>query len=301
MQTHRGTRRPNSLANTHPLGLAPRMGTLVLFVVLGFACASHAPKSNARPKSILVVAHRGAHTEAPENSLAAISRAIDLGCDYVEVDVRQTRDGALVLMHDSSVDRTTDGTGKVADLTLSKVSTLHLKPRGLDSPAARRVPTFDEALRLCRGRIRVLVDNKAGPPSKVIAALEAHGMLEDVVVYDSVERLRELKRLSPTLSIQPPHPGSIEEITRLVENLAPQTLDGNAVEWNREQVDAAHQAGARVWVDNLGERDNEAGVYTAVGLNVDAIQTDLPEMTLRLLEKLGYQSAEKNPAPWHGG
>jgi glycerophosphoryl diester phosphodiesterase len=71
-------------------------------------------------KRVVVIAHRAAHEEAPENSLAAIRAAITAGCDYVEMDVRGTKDGALVLMHDGAVNRTTDGSGEVAAMTLEE-------------------------------------------------------------------------------------------------------------------------------------------------------------------------------------
>src|SRR5437762_13585732 len=70
------------------------------------------------------IAHRGANRVAPENTLPAFEAAIALGCDYVEIDVRATRDGQLVLLHDSTVDRTTDGSGRVAEMNFAAVRAL---------------------------------------------------------------------------------------------------------------------------------------------------------------------------------
>ena len=273
--------------------MKPRYVPLLVLMFFGGSCAPYpqdAGHSQRHARHVIVIAHRGAHASAPENTLPAIARAIELGCDFVEVDVRQTKDGALVLMHDRDVDRTTNGSGELADLTLSEVRGLQVTAPGGGLP--ENVPTFDEALDLCRGRIGVLVDNKSGVPGDVIEALRSHRMLADIVVYDSVADLREFRRLSATISVQPPHPGSLLEITRLVADLQPETLDGNAVQWNREQVDATHRSGAQVWVDNLGERDHEAGVRMAVDMNVDAIQTDFPEMTLRVLGELRCRNTQ---------
>src|SRR5262245_29921296 len=129
---------------------------------------------------ITVVAHRGAHASAPENSLAAIRKATEIGCDYVELDVRETKDGALVLMHDRTVDRTTDGSGDVAGMTLAEVEELHFKG---SEGIGERVPTFEEALLECRGKMKVYVDNKSGPPEKVMSLIEKHGMVANVVIY----------------------------------------------------------------------------------------------------------------------
>lgn len=227
-------------------------------------------------RRIVVVAHRAAHEEAPENSLIAIREAIRLGVDYVELDVRLTKDGALVLMHDSTVDGTTNGKGKVADLTLDEVKALSLRRRGGASMSEERVPKFEDALALCQRRMRIYVDNKSGPPEQVIAAIERHRMSKRVVIYDSVDRLRQFKRLRPGVWIMPDHPDSIDRIRELASTLKPETLDGNLRQWTAEQVEAAHHAGVQVWVDNLGENDDEAGFERAVEMGVDAIQTDHP-------------------------
>jgi glycerophosphoryl diester phosphodiesterase len=242
---------------------------------------------SAKPGRVVVIAHRGDHTKAPENTLAAIRRAIEVGCDYVEVDVRRTSDGALVVMHDSTVDRTTNGKGKVAELTLEEIRKLDAGSKKGKEWSAEKVPTFDEALTLCKGKIKIYVDHKSAPPAEVLAAIEKQGMLDQVVVYGSVDVLREYKKLKPSVWIMPPHPGTPERIRRLVADLKPETLDGNIREWNGAQVEAAHAAGAQVWVDNPENRDNEDGIRQALKMGVDAIQTDAPEKVIAILKKHG--------------
>lgn len=115
---------------------------------------------------VLVVAHRACHapapsrgltTSVPENSIQALERCIALGVDIVEIDVRRTQDGALVLMHDAKVDRTTTGKGKVADLTLGEVQALRLRD---GQEASEAPPTLADFLRAARGRILVNLDLK---------------------------------------------------------------------------------------------------------------------------------------------
>jgi glycerophosphoryl diester phosphodiesterase len=98
----------------------------------------------------LVVAHRGYHRDAPENSLAAIRATAEVGADLVELDVRHTADGALVLMHDSSVATTTGGVGEVSALTLAEIQALLLDGGDPGDPESCRVPTFEAALDLAR-------------------------------------------------------------------------------------------------------------------------------------------------------
>ncbi len=110
---------------------------------------------------LLVIAHRGQWREAPENSLASIEAAIEDGAEIIEIDVQLTRDGVPVLMHDGSVNRTTNGSGSISSLTLAQVRGLHLK-EGLGGAAAevtdQRVPTLAEAMDLVRGRAMVNLD-----------------------------------------------------------------------------------------------------------------------------------------------
>jgi glycerophosphoryl diester phosphodiesterase len=151
------------------------------------ASAAHAGDLRERlydPTSgVLVVAHRACHapapsrgvlTSVPENSLAALERCIALGVDMVEIDVRRTQDGALVLMHDDRVDRTTTGKGRVSDLTLGEVQALRLKLG--DEETQVSPPTLAAFLRVARGCILVNLDLKedlAGQVAQVVHDLGA--------------------------------------------------------------------------------------------------------------------------------
>lgn len=111
---------------------------------------------------IQVWSHRGDWRYAPENSLMAIQRCIDLGVDVVELDFRLTKDGYLVAMHDETVDRTTNGTGKVADLTLQEVKELRLKNGCGVRHSRQQVPTLAEVMNLVKGKIMVNLDKTEG-------------------------------------------------------------------------------------------------------------------------------------------
>ena len=225
----------------------------------------------------------------PENTLSAFRNAIELGCDYVEMDVRQSKDGVLVIMHDATVDRTTNGAGAVASMTLARLRDLDAGFKWGKTWAGEKVPTFGDALDVCRGKIKVYVDHKAGSPADVIAEIEKHRMLKNVVIYGSVDRLREFKRLRPAIWVMCGHPATPEQLTELMKDLKPETLDGHLIKWTREDVRAAHQAGAQVWVDALGLFDFDVGFRRAVDLGVDAIQTNHPDLLLKLLKDLGKQ------------
>ena len=130
----------------------------ILCVFFSFAVCS-CVRHYSQVSSPAVIAHRGAASSGPENSLLGIERAIRCGVDAVEVDVRSTCCGNIVLMHDATVDRTTDGSGRVADLSLCEIKQLRLLDEG-GAVTGERVPTLDETLAVIDGRCRVLIEVK---------------------------------------------------------------------------------------------------------------------------------------------
>ncbi len=121
----------------------------------------------ARPLEI--TAHRGMKKFAPENTIPAIRKAIDMGLDYVEFDIRETSDGVMVLMHDSTVDATTDGTGPVAGFTLDEMKKLDAGVKFSEEFKGTRVPTLEEALLIMKGHIKGYLDFKVGSLEKLVA------------------------------------------------------------------------------------------------------------------------------------
>src|SRR6185369_871214 len=111
----------------------------------------------------LVSGHRGAGGQlgviAPEDTVAAVRAAVVLGIDFVETDPRPTKDGFLVNLHDSTVDRTTDGKGSADQLTLAEIQALHLKTDAFPGDfSCERVPTLEDILTAAKGKVHVLVD-----------------------------------------------------------------------------------------------------------------------------------------------
>lgn len=141
-------------------------------------------------KTVLIASHRACRKQTSENSIAGIKQCIADGIDIVEIDVRATRDGKLVLMHDETVDRTTDRRGAVASLTANEIARLRLRERGGGATAAltqRRVPTFDQALRAVRGRVLMNIDVKAAALDRIIDAVTTAGATADVILNVPVD------------------------------------------------------------------------------------------------------------------
>ncbi len=179
----------------------------VVALILGVCLTVAAPATDSRATrasairakivdpngGLIVVAHRGCHNpaplhglqSAPENSLLSLDQCITLGVDVMETDVRRTLDGYLVMMHDETVDRTTNGKGMVERMTLAQIKALRLLSNqggAQANPTEHVVPTLEEMLAHARGRIVLNLDIKAAIHGEVIAAIEQMGMVDQVIV-----------------------------------------------------------------------------------------------------------------------
>lgn len=294
-------------------------------VLLVSTTASASPTASVRdsfgPRGapVLVVAHRACHAPAPhhgdyrsspENSLEGIARCIAIGVDVAEVDVRRTHDGYLVLMHDETVDRTTDGHGAVGDLSLSQIRALRLREDEGGISAAvtgASIPTLDEALAAAKGRIVLNLDVQAGLYAETGAAVRRSGQQDGVILKQPAGVG------SPALADVPPF-NDIAFMPVLVGTGDLPAIAGHqmtarnrpvAVELPRMTAASlpslavfARKAGVRLWINSLWE-----GFVAGMGGDVDAlrfpdavwgrmrsagvsvIQTDEPEALLRYLKR----------------
>ncbi|HVY55995.1 MAG TPA: glycerophosphodiester phosphodiesterase family protein [Thermodesulfobacteriota bacterium] len=145
-------------------------------------------------RKFLRIAHRGASAYEPENTLRSFRRAIELGADMVELDVRKSLDGRLVIIHDSSVDRTTNGKGPVRMKSLDELKTL-------DAGMGERVPTLEEVVECGAGRTRFVIELKEDRlEERVVGIIKEFGVTDDVfVVSFKPVRLRAIKDIEPRL------------------------------------------------------------------------------------------------------
>jgi glycerophosphoryl diester phosphodiesterase len=147
-----------------------------------------------------LVNHRGLSPDFPENTVAAFRNSVALGADVIEIDLRPTQDGHIVIMHDATVDRTTDGAGAVRDLTLEQVRTLDAGSYVSAGFAGEQVPTFEEALEAVKGTgVRLLLDIKdSSQVAEIVRITEVHDMAGQVIVGPrTVQALQEFKALNP--------------------------------------------------------------------------------------------------------
>ena len=191
------------------------------------------PVAQAQPRQIVAISHRGEHLHHPENTLPAFQAAIDAGADYFELDVRTTADGKLVLSHDGSVSRRTNGKGDIAKMTFDEVRALDAGIKSGPQFAGTKVPTFDEALDLARGKIGVYVDVKSASAQDLVTHIEEHGMSDHVVIYIGLSEGKEIQRLNPKLKVMP-EAGTVDNAKHLIERLHRRVMAFDAADFKPE-------------------------------------------------------------------
>lgn len=236
-----------------------------------------------RHGGVYVVAHRGAHGGIPENSLPACQKAIELGVDFIEVDARQTRDGQFVNVHNSAVDAYAEGAaGAVRDLTLAELKALDIGTRVGPEWAGTRIPTVDEVLALCKGKVGIYMDFKEGSWEALLALVKRHGMEQQVLWYAPPWKLKKIREACPECIIMP-DPGLEANLKPLLEEFRPKVVAAVWKHYSETFVKACHEAGAIVLVD---ERDPSCWEQ-ALAWRSDGIQTDHPAELVALLKKRG--------------
>jgi glycerophosphoryl diester phosphodiesterase len=218
---------------------------------------------------MLKIGHRGARAYEPENTIRSFKKALELGVDAIEFDIRKTRDSHLVVIHDADVKRTTNGKGLVADLTLNEIK--HLSTEGNE-----KIPTFEEALDFIDGKARILVELKEHDlEEQTVKVVHEKKLAERAVIISFLEgvlqRVRELDKDIQTGLIYAKHPHP--EITAL--DLKVNYLISLYRFTHTANVEKAHKSGLKIIVWTINTRE-EAEEYKKEG--VDGIASDKPDV-----------------------
>ena len=243
----------------------------------------------AQDRTVVAISHRGEHLHHPENTIPAFEEAIRLGADFIEVDVRTTADGKLVLSHDNTVNRCTDGTGDVSNMTFDQIERLDAGIKTAPEFAGTRIPTFEEVLKLAHGRIGVYVDLKNATAQAIVDAIQHADMVQQIVIYRSaIPLLKEIQTIDPRLKVMP-ESRSVENVKTAIESLHPKVIAFGASDFFEEIITLTRASGAAVYVDRMGKTDAPEGWQSAIDAGADGIQTDLPGPLAEYLRKRGYK------------
>jgi glycerophosphoryl diester phosphodiesterase len=243
----------------------------------------------AQDRSIVAISHRGEHLHHPENTIPAFEEAIRVGADFIEVDVRTTADGKLVLNHDSTVNRMTNGTGEVSSLMFDQIEHLDAGIKTAPEFAGTRIPAFDEVLKLAHGRIGVYVDLKNATAQSIVEAIRKNDMVDRVVIYRvGIPLLKEIQQIDPRLKVMP-ESASVDKVKAAIEALHPKVIAFGASDFFDEIIKLTKASGAAIYVDRMGKTDSPEGWQSAIDAGADGIQTDLPGPLVEYLHKHGFK------------
>lgn len=257
-------------------------------------------------ENVMVVSHRGDWRNAPENSLQAFKNCIDMGVDMIELDLKKTKDGELVLMHDKKIDRTMNGKGFPEDFTLDSLKTLRLK-NGVGCKTRHQIPTFREVMQLCKGKIMVNVDKGYDYFDDAMKVLRETGTVDQCIIkaelpYEVVkaEHGAELKSMIFMPVVNLCKSGAEDIIDSYIKNMKPKafelvfkTDDANTL----RLIKKVHDSGARVFINTLwpelcGGHDDDRAVELKqpekswgwiIDQGTKLIQTDRPVLLLDYL------------------
>jgi glycerophosphoryl diester phosphodiesterase len=276
---------PRNWAPSH----TPRVKTPLLFLITSVLLVAPARGADLPQTThpFVVIAHRGDRLAAHENTLTAFRKAAEAGIDFVEIDVRRTADDHYVLMHDSTVDRMTDGRGKVSELTLEIIRGLKVRDTRRPQIPPDRVPTFEEVLATIKGKVNVYLDFKAGDRATVTKMIRDAGVTRQILIYDEVESIPEWHQVAPELPLIVSPPESIKTPAGLVEFVKQsrvEVLDGSWDFYTKEMVEAAQAGGARVWPDIQDGRENAEYFAKVMARGFSGAQSDHPHDLIEWLK-----------------
>ena len=218
---------------------------------------------------MLRIGHRGARAYEPENTLRSFKKALEIGVNAVELDVRKTRDNQLVVIHDADVKRTTDGKGLVSDLTVKEI-------KEFTAEKGEKIPTLKEALDFLDKKVKILIELKEeGVDEKVLSLVREGGLQKNVVIVSfSEEALRKVRKLDKEVEtglIYVKHKNPVKAALDIEASyLLPLYRFTHSA-----NVQKAHENGLKVivWTVNKPE---EVAEYTKKG--VDGIASDRPDI-----------------------
>lgn len=303
-----------------------RIIAVLAFATLACACVPGNKHYSTRAEKILaqindpqsdyvvVISHRGDWRNYPENSIPAIESAIRMGVDIMELDVKMTKDSVLVVCHYKTINRTTNGKGRIADMTYDSLMTFRLKRAHGVATDTLRMPTLRQALLCCKDRILVNVDHAYPYYKEIVELTEELGVTGQVLMKgkNSVDQVdADMSRFEnnllymPIVDINKPSGKALfaEYQEKKVVPLAYEVCWQQADDALKECVETIRQTGSRLWVNTIWaslcggygndddaafEAEDPADVYGQyMEMGVSMIQTDRPELLIGYLRSIG--------------
>ncbi len=248
----------------------------------------------ASKNKVVVIAHRGNHAEVPECTLEAFAAAIKIKADYVEVDVRTTKDGRLVVLHDATVNRMTNGTGNVKDLTWDEIRQLEVVGKKKSDKKVYRIPLLEDVLKLCKNKINIYLDFKDADVQQTWEQIQAAGMEKRIAVYvNRISQYNDWRKYLPQIPIissavtDTREDVTTEEQLAAVINRTPIEVFDNVHDKNL--IAFANKNHVAVWLDVDSKNEGPDAWDKVLSTGIQGIQTDNPKPLIDYLKKKGLR------------
>lgn len=235
---------------------------------------------------VSIVAHRGDSGAYPENTLLALRKALEVGVDMIEVDVHLTKDRGLVLIHDPTVNRTSNGRGKVCDLTFAEIRKLDAGSWMSPQFAVERMPTLAEAVAVVPRDVRLNVHVKAYDHDRAVLArlvvdeLVARNRLDTAFIASDIETVHEVRRRNPAVALCNLTRADSPDYVQASKAAGCRVLQPGRTGCTRALVEEAHREGMEV---NVFYADTVEDMQKFIALGVDGILTNYPARLKHLL------------------
>jgi glycerophosphoryl diester phosphodiesterase len=272
---------------------------LLLAIWMGgeMACATKKPVEMVVPYwtgklPVMVIAHRGFSGQAPENTLASFKKAIESGSDMIELDVRLSKDGQVVVVHDNTIDKTTNGRGKVADYTLKELKQFDAGSWFAPQFSGEQIPTLKEVLESAKGRILVNIEIKNESLGQYAVTDLADRALREVKKAEMADRvifssfypsaLARIKERDPRIWVALLYNRSWNYLPEITRGNPFSILNLRNSYLTKDKIAKIHREGMRV---NVYTVNSEEEMEQFVGWGIDGIITNHPDRLIKILQK----------------
>lgn len=238
----------------------------------------------------LNLAHRGFSSQFPENTMIAFEQAYQIGADGLELDVQLTRDAEVVIFHDKMIDRMTNGSGTLSELTLKDVQSVSIDGLMQDELPRQKIPTLEEYLSwvhdkdfLTNIELKTLTGEDIGLESKVLKLIFEYGVEERVIISSfHRQNMARVKKQSPSIQTGLLVPGCNDHILKLTKELGMDYIHPHALSLDETLIEQSHhfELGINTWtVNELADLEKVANE------GIHAVITDFPDLLKQVQDK----------------